>query len=93
MLGALGYAYARSGQRRKAEKSLSHLLGKTYVSKYDVAVIYAGLEQKDRAFDWLERAYQERSDSLVYLGVDPRMEGLRGDHRFRELISRVGLPQ
>jgi len=92
MLGALGHAYARSGQPGKAEKTLSLLLGKNYVPKYDVAVVYAGLGQTDRAFDWLEKAYQERSDSLVFLSVDPRMDNLRNDPRFKDLLHRVGLP-
>jgi hypothetical protein len=44
------------------------------------------------ALRWLERAYQERSDGLVYLGVDPRWDALRSDRHFAELVRRVGLP-
>ena len=63
------------------------------VSSYNVALIYIGLGEKDRAFDSLEKAYKERSDLLVYLKVDPRLDTLRSDPRFADLMRRIGLPQ
>ena len=92
----LGHAYAVAGKGGEALKIMDELKGlskETYVSPYDVAAIYVGLGQKDQAFDWLEKAYQERSDWLRYLKVDPRLDPLRSDLRFSDLVRRVGLPQ
>ncbi len=50
-----------------------------------------GLGEKDRAFEWLEKAYEERSDLLVYLKVEPRLDSLRGDPRFADLLRRMRL--
>jgi eukaryotic-like serine/threonine-protein kinase len=94
---ALGHAYAVSGNRAEAQKVLDHLKGSSahsYVSPYSSAVIYAGLGEKDQAFAWLERAYQERSYFMaVYLTTDARLDSLHADSRFGELRRRVGLPE
>jgi len=90
----LGYAYARSGSRREAQtilEELKDLSKRSYVSAYDIAALYAGLGQKDEAFVWLERAYQERSSWLVWLKVDPQFDSLRSDSRFQDLLRRIGL--
>ena len=59
-----------------------------------IAVIYAGLGQKDKAFEFLEKAYQERSPDLAYFTkADLRMDSLRSDRRFRDFTRRIGLPQ
>ena len=92
----IGRVDALSGKRAEAEKVIDELkdLSKhVYVSSYHVASIYASLGDKERAFEWLENAYKERSDSLVYLKVDPKMDSLRSDPRFTDLVRRVGLPQ
>ena len=57
---------------------------------YSIAGIYARVGEKDRAFDWLNRAYQERSFPLVSLKVDPSLDNLRLDPRFQDLLGRVG---
>ncbi len=94
---SLGHAYALSGNRAKAQKMLDHLKelsAHTWVAPYNVAVIYAGLGEKDQAFAWLDRAYKDRSYYLaVYLTTDARMDSLRSDPRFGELQRRVGLPE
>ena len=54
------------------------------------AVVYAGLDDKDKAFYWLERAYQERSNWLTLIKVGRRLKNLRGDPRFDDLLKRVG---
>jgi serine/threonine-protein kinase len=94
---ALGHAYAVSGNRAEAQKVLDHLKessAHSYVSPYSSAVIYAGLGEKDQAFVWLERAYQERSYFMaVYLTTDARLDSLHADSRFVELRRRVGLPE
>jgi serine/threonine protein kinase/tetratricopeptide (TPR) repeat protein len=92
---SLGHAYAVSGKREEAQKVIDHLKELSvheYVAPYNFAVIYAGLGDKDEAFVWLNRAYQERSYLLTYLTVDERLDNLHSDPRFDELRRRVGLP-
>jgi eukaryotic-like serine/threonine-protein kinase len=94
---ALAHAYAASGRRAEAEKILLELLRQSessYVSPYMIATIYAGLGDKDRAFEFLEKAYQEKSPDIPYfLRADLRVDSLRSDPRFQDLVRRVGLPQ
>jgi hypothetical protein len=61
------------------------------VSPYSIALVYVGLGDKDRAFEWLERAYAERSPTLVYLKVEPQLDRLRSDPRFATLMTKMGL--
>jgi serine/threonine protein kinase/Flp pilus assembly protein TadD len=93
----LGHAYALSGNRTEAQKVLDHLKGlsaSSYVAPFDFAVIYAGLGEKDQAMAWLNRAYAERSYYMpVYLTTDARLDSLRSDPRFADLLRRVGLPE
>jgi serine/threonine protein kinase/Tfp pilus assembly protein PilF len=92
----LGHAYAIAGKGEEALKIIDELKGpskETYISPYDVAAIYVGLGQKDQAFEWLQKASEDRSDWLRYLKVDPRLDPLRLDPRFADLVRRVGLPQ
>jgi len=93
---ALAYAYARTGKGAEAEKLLRDLLEQSktgYVSPYMIATIYAGLGNKDRAFEYLEKAYEERSTDLSYfLKSDLRMDTLRSDPRFQDLVKRMGFP-
>jgi eukaryotic-like serine/threonine-protein kinase len=93
---SLGHAYALSGNRVDAQEILDHLKelsAHSWVAPYNVAVIYAGLGEKDQAFAWLDRAYNDRSYYLAeYLTTDARMDSLRSDPRFAELRRRVGLP-
>jgi eukaryotic-like serine/threonine-protein kinase len=93
----LGHTYALSGNKEEAEKVLAHLKdlsARSYVSPYAIAIIYAGLGDKDQVFSWLDRAYTERSYFLaVYLTTDSRLNFLHGDPRFATLKHRVGLSQ
>ncbi len=96
LLAALGHAHAASGNRAGAAsllEELTELSKHRYVAPYFLAVIEAGLGEHDRAFEFLEKAYAERSSWLVFLKVEPRLDSLRGDPRFQELLRRVGLPQ
>ena len=63
------------------------------VDHYNVAVVYAGLGEKDRTFEALERAYAQRSGSLAFINADPFLKELRSDPRYQELLSRIGLSQ
>ena len=93
----LVHAYAAIGQRANAEKILRELLANSktrYVSPYMIATIYAGLGDKDRAFEFLEKAYNERSSDIPYfIKADLRIDNLRSDPRFADLLRRIGLPQ
>jgi TolB-like protein/Tfp pilus assembly protein PilF/tRNA A-37 threonylcarbamoyl transferase component Bud32 len=92
---ALGHTYAVAGKQEAARKILSELVAlsnRSYVSPYDIARIYAGLGDKDEALAWLEKAYQERNNYLIYLKVDPDFDPLRSDPRFDDLLHRLGFP-
>ena len=58
-----------------------------------IAGVYAQLGDKDNAFLWLERAYENRDFFLTFVKVDPQMDPLRSDPRFKDLLTRIGLPQ
>jgi eukaryotic-like serine/threonine-protein kinase len=93
--GDIGHVHAVAGERQDAERvirELTRISAERYVSPFEIALIYVGLGDKDRAFEWLERAFSDRSDLLVYLNVDPRLDPLRSDRRFAALAARVGLP-
>jgi TolB-like protein/Tfp pilus assembly protein PilF len=93
-LGHLGNAYARAGQVREARKILAELIGyvgKHEVGRYEIALVYAGLGDKDEAFAWLEQAYKTHSEGLTNLKIDPCLDPLRSDPRFNDLVHRVGL--
>jgi tetratricopeptide (TPR) repeat protein len=90
-----GYAYAKSGQTQEAQKVLTKLEATSrneYVAPTHFALVYAGLGQKDKMFEWLEKAYQDRDVILTQALSDPVLAPLRGDPRFVDLIRRVGLP-
>jgi tetratricopeptide (TPR) repeat protein len=94
---SLAHAFAAIGRRAEAEKILHDFERKSksgYVSPYMIATIYAGLGEKDKAFAFLEKAYQERSlDISWHLKADLRIDNLRSDPRFQDLVRRVGYPQ
>jgi TolB-like protein/DNA-binding winged helix-turn-helix (wHTH) protein/tetratricopeptide (TPR) repeat protein len=94
ILAELGYAYALSGGREKTRQvlhDLQRLSEQRYAPAHDFALVYAGLGDRDRAFEWLEKAYREHA-GLGEVGVDPRWDSLRGDPRFADLTKRMGLP-
>ncbi len=94
MLGALGHAYGASGNRSEAEKVLAKLMEqsrKQYVSPFYVAIVYVGLAENDKAVDWLEKAYTDRSNAIVFSKVDPQLDPLRSTPRFQPLLHRLGL--
>ena len=64
----------------------------SFVPAFLYALVYAGLEDKDHAFSWLEKAYEERFNRLAYLKLEALWDPLRSDARFIDLLRRVGLP-
>ena len=91
----LAEAHAVAGNRDEARRMLEQLLENStqeYVTPYMIGRIYAALDQKDEAFRWLEAAYRERAAWMPFLKVDPRMDVLRSDHRFEELLRRMNFP-
>jgi tetratricopeptide (TPR) repeat protein len=95
VLSFFGYIYAVSRQRNKALmllNELSELSKRVYVAPYDIALIHAGLGDKERAFEYLERAYQDRNEPMCWLNVNPGLDSLRSDPRFSDLVRRIGLP-
>jgi tetratricopeptide (TPR) repeat protein len=94
MRAGLGYVYAATGDRRAARavlREFSEAAGQQQRYAYEAAVIQAGLGEIDAAFDLLETAWRTRSAWMAYLAVDPRLDPLRGDARFADLLGRLGL--
>ncbi len=88
----LAYAYAVSGRSGEAKKIVNELqspVAQEFVSPFDIAAAYTGLGDRDRAFAWLERAYEERSRPLLQLKTDPLFDPLHSDRRFAALIQRM----
>jgi serine/threonine protein kinase/Flp pilus assembly protein TadD len=96
VIAGLAHAYATMGKRAEAQKILGDLQQQSrvnYVSPYMIAVIYSGLGQKDKAFEFLERAYQQKSPDLAYfIKADLRIDPLRSDPRFPDLLRRMNFP-
>lgn len=95
-LSQIGNVYGVSGNKAEAQKILESLVALSsnkFVTSYGVALVNMGLGDKEKAFEWLNKAYEERSHWLVWLRSDPRWDSIRTDKRFIELVSRVGLPR
>jgi len=95
-VAALAHAYAVAGRRTEAETMLRDLQRRSegYVSPYLIATIYAGLDKKDKAFEMLEKARQERSWDIAWqIKADPRIDNLRSEPRFQSFLRRVGVSQ
>src|SRR5439155_4063372 len=89
VLGLLGYGYAVTGRPADALKVLQRfdeMEKHRYVSRAARVYVYAGLGDKDKAFEWLEKAYQERSDALAWFRQEPESKSLRTDPRFAALM-------
>ena len=93
--GPLGRVYGLADRRAEARKVLQELVreraGPKYIAADDIAAVYIGLGETDRALAWLQRACEERATALVNLKVEPAFDGLRGDRRFADVLRCVGL--
>jgi eukaryotic-like serine/threonine-protein kinase len=93
-LSGLGYAYAVAGRRQEAQKvldRLNELSKQKYFPAVDRAIIYVGLGEKDKAFEWLKKSYEDRSLVLGDIKVHPIFDPLRSDPRFTDLLRRMNL--
>jgi len=93
--GWLGYAYGIAGKRAEARQALAELqeiARQRAVDPGHVVRVYIGLDDKERALDWLERAYEDRSFLMLDLKVDPLFDPLRADPRFQDLLRRMNFP-
>ena len=94
--GHLGYGYAVSDRPEDAQKLLTELAEKSrpeHIAAYQIALIYSGLGENDRAFEWLEKACEQHSPQLVWLKLSPEFEPLHSDLRWNKLLTRLGLSE
>ena len=93
-IAAMGRAYALWGKKTEAHQiidELKELSKERYISPYCFALIYASMDEKDSAIQYLNLAYKEHVSELIYLRVDPYLDKLRSDPRFKELLKKVCL--
>jgi TolB-like protein/Tfp pilus assembly protein PilF len=89
----LGWVYAVSGRQEKARNLLNRMLDlrtKRYVDAYLIGEVYAGLGEKDKAFEWLTKAYEEHAGQMIFIKIDPWIKNLRSDPRYKELLKKMG---
>lgn len=94
VIATLGHAYAVAGKKNEAHQVLDQLLKRSndnYVSPYYIALVYTGLGEKDQAFEWLEKAYDDRESYFNLFKVEPVFDTLRPDPRYVNLLHRLGL--
>ncbi|MGB9179468.1 MAG: protein kinase [Pyrinomonadaceae bacterium] len=87
----LGYAYAKGGRRPDAVKLLEQMTAKTDLPLQERAIVYIGLGDKEQAFYWLGKSYEEHFPSIISLTTDPIFDSLRSDARFDELARKINL--
>ena len=93
---ALGGGYRKAKLKGACTAMIELLKRKSqteYVSPFEIATFYAAMEDRDHTFEWLEKAYQERSGRMEYLKADDMLQPLHSDPRFQDLVRRMGLPQ
>ena len=93
--GYLGYVYAAAGKKAEAQKvldELKELSKQRWVSPFNIAIVYAGLNDKDQAFEWINKSIEARS-LLALARVEIAFDNLRGDPRYRDLLNRLNLPE
>ena len=92
-LSQLAYALGRAGRRREALQMINQLERMPNADAVWVAIAWTGIGNRDRAFEWLNRALDTHSPSELWIGVFPSLDPLRSDPRYADLLRRMGLPQ
>ena len=90
----IAYVFAITNQKNKAEKLLNEMIEQseaTDTAYYEIASVYTGLNEVEKVFEWLEKAYQTHAPSLSFLAIDPRFDNLHSNPQFQDLILRVGI--
>lgn len=96
ILEMLAGIYAAAGRPAEARKIIEEMVkrsSKRYVCAYEVATSYAGLRDRESAFLWLRKSLDERADCSPWIAADPKLDLLRADPRFQDLLRRLGLPR
>ena len=96
VLEMLAGTYAAAGRPDEARRITEEMVKrsqKRYVCAYEVATTYAGLKDRESAFLWLRKSLDERADCSPWIAADPKLDPLRADPRFQDLLRRLGLPQ
>ena len=91
-IGELKHAFAKSGYKGFRQRRIEQLKSQKEVPSALIARSYARLGDKEKAFEWLEKAYTERNDLVLRLKEDPSYDILRSDQRYADLLRRIGLP-
>ena len=92
IIAAAGHTYGQWGHKSDAIAALgrmNELTKKEYVTPYGVALIFAGLDDKEQAMNWLRKAHEEKSHWLVWLNLDPRFDNIRSDRRFQDILQQM----
>jgi tetratricopeptide (TPR) repeat protein len=93
-MAQLGMAYALAGDRAQAQKVLDQMKKsfRSHPPSYSIATVYATLADKEATISWLKKGYEERNDDMIYMKIEPVLDPVRSDPRFRDLIRRIGFP-
>ena len=94
MLASLSHAYGLSGNRNEARKIIAALQAASkhhYVANFDIAVAFAGIGDRDNTFQWLEKAYANRESQMAFINVTRRLDSVRTDPRFADLLQKLKL--
>jgi adenylate cyclase len=92
----LGHVYAVTGKKSEARTVIDELKQASeqeYLPASSIAFIYAGLGEKDQAFVWLDKGYEQRGFQMQWIKIEPRWDSLRSDPRFQDLMRRMGFPK
>jgi tetratricopeptide (TPR) repeat protein len=96
ILEMLGGAYAAAGQHSKAAAvvdELTRVAATHYVCPYEIATVFAGLDDPAKTLDWLEKGFRDRADCMPWTRFDPKLDSLRTNAKFQDLLTRMGLPK
>lgn len=75
--------------QKRVDEMKEHARQKRYISSFSIALIYAQMGEKDQALAWLEKTYEERNYRLLFIKVDARLDSLRSEPQFMDLVRRI----